>query len=88
MNQLYVYKYPLFFELPSYLGRHRILSRIPYTIQQALVGYVLRIVVCICQSNLRIHHILLFPLLSVHMTVLYICIPISAMQTSSSIPFF
>ena len=40
MNQLYVYKYPLFFEFPSYLGHHRILSRVPYAIQQGLTGYL------------------------------------------------
>ena len=38
--------------------------------------------------SLGAHLVLLFPSLSVHMTILYICIPISAMQTSSSIPFF
>ena len=51
-NQPSVYIYPLLFGFPSHLGHHRALSRVPCTIQQALISYVLHIVsiMYICQS--------------------------------------
>ena len=33
VNQLYIYKYPLFFGFPSYLGHRRVMSRVPCAIQ-------------------------------------------------------
>ena len=38
MNQLYIYKYPLFFGFPSHLGYHRAWSGAPCAIQQALIS--------------------------------------------------
>ena len=40
VNQLYVFKYPLFFVFPSNLGHHRALSRVPHAIQQVLISYL------------------------------------------------
>ena len=40
MNQLCIYIYPLFFGLPSHLGHHRALSRIPCAIQYILISYL------------------------------------------------
>ena len=88
MNQLYVYKYPLFFEFPSYLGHHRIVEFPMLYSRLSLVIYFMHSSVYMSISISQFILYLLFPPLSVHMTVLYICIPISAMQTSSSIPFF
>ena len=68
----FVYTYPLFFGFPSHLGH----SQFPLVIL-----YI--VVVCTCQSR--------FPNpshpLGVHTFVLYICVSISALQRSSSLPF-
>ena len=40
-NQVFVYIYSLFFGFPSHLGHHGALSRIPCTIQQGLISYLL-----------------------------------------------
>ena len=38
MNQLYIYIYPVFFGLPSHLGHHRALNRVPCAIEQVLIS--------------------------------------------------
>ena len=37
VNHLYVYIYSLFFGLPSHLGHHKALSRVPSAIQLVLI---------------------------------------------------
>ena len=38
MIQLYMYVYTFFFRFSSHIGYYRILSRIPYAIQEVLIG--------------------------------------------------
>jgi len=84
----YIYTNIPFFEFPSYLGHHRIVEFPMLYSRLSLVIYFMHSSVYMSISISQFILYLLFPPLSVHMTVLYICIPISAMQTSSSIPFF
>ena len=44
VNQLWVYTYPLFFELSSCLGHHRALSRLPCAMYNTNSFYLLRFV--------------------------------------------
>ena len=43
---IYVFIYPLFCGFPSHLGHHRALSRVPWAIQEILIGYLF-----ICSIN-------------------------------------
>ena len=77
MNQLCVYICPLFFEFPSHLGHHRVLSRIPCAIQSVLISYLFYTSVnsvynCQSQSPNSSHLPPLF--------VLYVCVSISVLQ--------
>ena len=84
VNQSYVYIYPLFFRFPSHLGHHRALSRVPGAIHLVLISYLFYTQQCInVNPNLPVH-----PTLGNHKFVLYICDSISALQISSSVPFF
>ena len=88
VNQLYVYLYPLFFGFPSHLGHHRSLSRVPCAIQQALISYLFYTQQSIYVSpNLPIRPTPPSPVGN-HKFVLYICDSISALQISSSVPFY
>ena len=76
----------LFF-LPSYICIYFIY----FFIQQVLISYLFYTYQCIhVNPNLPIQHTTPTPLslLGVHTFVLYICVSISALQTSSSVPFF
>jgi len=42
MHQSYVYIYALLFGLPSHLGHHSALGRVPCTIQHVLISYLLK----------------------------------------------
>ena len=59
VNQLYIYLYPLVFRFLSLLGRHTILSRVPYAIHQVLISYPFYTCVCVLCSvvldSLRSH---------------------------------
>ena len=62
VNQPYVYMYLLFFILPSLLDHHRVLSRVPCAMQQALTSYLLYTQQCIyVNTNLPIHPTPTFP---------------------------
>ena len=87
VNQLYIYRYPLFFRFFSSLSHYRVLSRVPCAIQK-VISYLFYIQQCVyVNPNLPIYPPAPFPPL-VSMFVLYIFVSISALQTSSSIPFF
>ena len=45
MNQLYIYVYPLHFGLPSSLGHHRAVNRVPCAIQLLLSSYLFHVCV-------------------------------------------
>ena len=89
VNRLCIYIYPLSFGLPSHLGYHRALSRVPCAIEQILVSYLLYIWQCIYAKPYLPIHPNLFPFpLGVHRFVLYVCVSIPILQISSAIPFF
>ena len=90
VNQLYVYICPLFFGFPSHLGHQRALSRVPCVVQQVLISYLFYTQYQQCiyvNPNLPIHPSPTSPL-GIHTFVLYVCVSISALQASSSVPFF
>ena len=83
---LYVYIYPLLFGAPSLLGHGRALNRVPRAVQQVLVSHLSHTQQCIyVHPNLPNPHSCPF---GVYKCVLYICDSISALQISSSLPFF
>ena len=64
-------------------------SRVPCAIQQVLISYLFYTYLCIyVNPNLPIHPTTPLSPLGVHTFVLYICVFISALQTSSSVTFF
>ena len=78
----------LFFRFPSNLGHHRALSRVPCAIQSVLIRYLFYIQQCIyVNPNLPVHPTPPSPLGN-HKFVLYNCVFISALQISSTVPFF
>ena len=40
VNQLYVYRYPLFKRFFSHIGHYKVLSRVPCSMQQAVISYL------------------------------------------------
>ena len=90
MNQLYVYKYPLVPGSPSYpiahtthLGHHRALSRVSCATQHITTtvcfNYYMPIPVFPSSPS---------PPTCVHMSVLYVCTSVPALQINLSVPFF
>ena len=85
VNQLYVYICPVFFGFPSYLYNTE--HWVPCAISRfSFVTYFMHSVVYMLIPISHSSHPSFPP--SVHTFVLYVCISISALQTSSSIPFF
>ena len=74
--------YLLFFQTSFPLDHHGALNRVPCHIQQVLISYLFYTQQCIyVNSNLPIYSTLSFPL-GIHKFVLYVCVSISALQTS------
>ena len=83
VNQFYAYVYPLFLGFPCHSGHRRALTRVPCAIPQVLTGYLFYMQQCkYVTLNLPTHPTSSF-CLGVHKLVLYICVSISAWQTSS-----
>ena len=73
---------------PTPLGCHRVLGWAACVTQQLPTSYVFYIWWCICfHATLSVHPTVFFPC-CVHKSVLYVCISIVALQTSSSVPYF
>ena len=88
VNQPYTYTHLLFFGFPSHLGHHRALSRAPCAIQWVLISYLFYTQQCIyVNPSLPIYCTPPSPL-GIHTFVLYVCVSISALQISLSVPFF
>ena len=96
MNQLYtniyIHIYPLFFSFPLHLSHLRALFPVLYNRFSFVIYFICIIHVCVCVNTytnpkLRIHPTPPF-LLGISKFVLYICVSISALQVSSSVPFF
>ena len=88
MNQLYKYTYPHIFRFFSHIGYYRVLSRVPYAIQQVFISHFFYIWYSVYVNlNLPIY---ISPLpAGIHKFVFYICnSSTSALQKSSFVPFF
>ena len=89
VSQSYIHIYPLFWGFPSHLGHYRALSRVSCVTQQLLISslfYTLYQQCTYVSPNLPTH--LTFYSLGVLTFVLYVCVSISALQISLSIPCF
>lgn len=95
MSQPHTYIRPLFLGFPSHFGLHRALSITPCTPQSqqlshylaALFIYFIQSINSVCMPTPTHPPCASLPL-GVHTFVLHVCVTISALQVSSSIPFF
>ena len=79
---------PLSSGFSSQRGHHRAPSRVPCAIQRAFTSYLFDAQQCThVNLHLPIYSMPLSPL-GVHVFLIYICISITALQISSSVPFF
>ena len=80
LYQLYIYIYPLFFGIPSHLGHHQILNRVPvlYSRFPLVICFMYRVDSIYVSFPITLSSHLLYPLGS-HTFVLYICVSISAL---------
>ena len=54
VNQLYVYMYPLFFQIPSHLGHHRPLRGVPFAMSRfSLVFYFIHAAAAAAAKSLQ-----------------------------------
>ena len=87
----YIYIHPLTFGLPSYSGHPSALSTVHCAVRYVLIIYfICNINMCQCvHVSILISQFLPSPLpLGIYIFVIYVCASISALQISSSIPFF
>ena len=72
-NQPYIDMYPLLFELSSYSGHHRALSRVPGAIQQVIINYLFYTQQCIYVNSSLPVLPTPFPPLYPHICSLHLC---------------
>ena len=62
MIKFYIYVYPFFFRFFSHINYYRILSRVPWAIQQVFVDYLFYIQQCVSVPNPNLSLLQCFPL--------------------------